>query len=125
MKEQYLNILSTNAAGLNSKAEDLKNKVRFFDIGIFAIQETHYRKKGRFKLKDFVIFEAIRKNKEKGGSMLGVHMALKPVLVNEYNLTFELLVVEVQIASKTVRVVTGYGLKKVGTKMKRHLSTMH
>jgi hypothetical protein len=59
VKEQYLNILSTNAAGLNSKAEDLKNKVRFFDIGIFAIQETHYRKKGRFKLNDFVIFEAI------------------------------------------------------------------
>ena len=64
MKEQYLNLLSTNAADLKSKAEDLKNKVRFFDVGIFAVQETHYRKKGRFKLNNFEIFESIRKKKK-------------------------------------------------------------
>ena len=61
MKEQYLNVLITNAADLKSKAEDLKNKVRFLDIGIFEVQETHYRKKGRFKLNNFEIFESIRK----------------------------------------------------------------
>ena len=48
VKEQFLNILSTNAADLKYKAEDLKDKVRFFNIGIFAIQETHYRKKEDF-----------------------------------------------------------------------------
>ena len=66
-------------------------------------------KKGKLKVKDFHIFESIRKNKEKGGSMLGVHVALQPVLVQEYNDIFELIVVEVKIGDKEVRVLTGYG----------------
>ena len=41
--------------------------------------------------------------------MLGVHAALKPVLISEYNETFELIVVEIVIASKEIRVITGYG----------------
>ena len=48
-------------------------------------------------------------NKEKGGSMIGVHVALKPVLITEYNEIFELLVVEIKIANKTICVLTGYG----------------
>ena len=42
VKEQYLNILSTNAADLKHKAEDLKNKVKYFNSSIFAVQETHF-----------------------------------------------------------------------------------
>ena len=60
-------------------------------------------------MQDFHIFESIRKNKEKGGSMLGVHIGLEPVLVSEYSDTFELLVVEVKIANKAIQVITGYG----------------
>ena len=41
--------------------------------------------------------------------MLGVHVALKPVLISEYNETFELLVVKIKIANKAIRVLTGYG----------------
>ena len=48
------------------------------------MQETYYPKKGRFKHDNFVIFEAIRK-KEGGGSLLGVHVALNPVLINEHS----------------------------------------
>ena len=109
MQEQFLNILSTNAAGLMCKAEDLKNKVRMYNRGIFAIQETHFRKKERFRLKDYHVFESIRKNKEKGGSMLGIHVGLKPVLIQEYNDTFELIVVEVKVADKEICIITGYG----------------
>ena len=61
VNKQYLNILSTNAADLHHKAEDLKNKVRFFKNGIFAIQETHFRKKGKLKMQDYQIFESIIK----------------------------------------------------------------
>ena len=49
-------------------------------------------------MQDYHIFEAIRKNKEKGGTLLGVHVGLEPVLISEYSDTFELLVVEVKIA---------------------------
>ena len=102
-------MLSTNAADLYHKSEDLKNKVRYFESSIFAIQETHFRKKGRFKMQDYHIFESIRKNKEKGGSLLGLHVGLEPVLISEYSDTFELLVVEIKIGDKSVRVITGYG----------------
>ena len=58
---------------------------------------------------NFVIFEAIRKSKIKGGSMLGVHVDLQPVLIKEYSETFELIVVEVNIGNTRIRVMTGYG----------------
>ena len=62
--EEYLNILSTNASDLQHKAEDLNNKVKFFNCGVFSIQETHFRKKGKFRLKDYHIFESIRKKRK-------------------------------------------------------------
>ena len=44
-------------------------------------------------MNNFQIFEAIRQNKEKGGgTMLGIHNSLKPVLIEEYSESFELLV---------------------------------
>ena len=109
VNEQYMSILSTNACDLKSKAKDLKNKVRYFNSAVFSVQETHFRKKGKFRMKDNIIFESIRKNKEKGGTLLGIQIGLKPVLVKEYNDTFELLVVEVKAANKDIRIITGYG----------------
>ena len=109
INNQYLSVLSTNAADLNHKSKDLKNKVKYFDSSIFTVQETHYRKRGRFKMQDYHVFESIRKNKEKGGSMLGVHVGLEPVLISEYSDSFELLVVEVKVGNKEIRVFTGYG----------------
>ena len=41
--------------------------------------------------------------------MLGVHVGLQPVLIQEYNDTFELIIVEIKVADKEVRVITGYG----------------
>ena len=48
---------------MKDKGEDLKNKVRFCKSGIYAVQENHYKRKGKFKMQDYCIFEAIRKNK--------------------------------------------------------------
>ena len=41
--------------------------------------------------------------------MLGIHVGLNPVLIQEYNDTFELIVVEVKVADRELRVITGYG----------------
>ena len=109
IKETSLNILSTNARDMKYKEEDLKNKINHLGSSIFAVQETHYTRKGKFKLKDFQIFESIRKNKDHGGSMLGIHVGLQPVLVSEYSEQFELIVVEIEIADLNIRVITGYG----------------
>ena len=107
--ETSLNILSTNASDMRYKESDLKDKVKFFNSSIFAIQETHYKRKGKFKLQGYQIFESIRKNKDSGGSMLGIHVGLQPVLVSEYNEQFELLVVEIIAGNQSTRVMTGYG----------------
>ena len=75
----------------------------------FSVQKTHYSKKGRFTQENFVIFEAIRK-KEGGGSLVGVYVALNPVvLISEYSYTIELLIVEIKAETKRIRIMTGYG----------------
>ena len=75
-----------------------------------TLQETHFRKKGKLndKLRDFEIFEAIR-NKGKGGTLIAAHKSLKPVLIEEYSEEFELLVIEVKLGNKDIRVMSGYG----------------
>ena len=45
--------------------------------------------------------------------MLGIHMGLKPVLVAEYSEQFELLVVEIQVANISIRIITGYGPNEI------------
>ena len=41
--------------------------------------------------------------------MLGVHVGLEPVLINEYSEQFELLIVQVKAGDKDILVMTGYG----------------
>ena len=53
---QLLNIFSCNAAGLKGKVNSLKCEIKKLDIGIFTIQETHFKSKGKVKCKDFEIF---------------------------------------------------------------------
>ena len=76
---------------------------------MFTLQETHYATKGKVVIPDFSVFEAIRKGKQKGGPMIGIHSALSPVLVTELDDPFELLVVEFKEGNKEIRVISGYG----------------
>ena len=43
------------------------------------------------------------------GTMMGVHVDLHPVLISEYDTTFEMLVVQVKVKDKEIRVIPGYG----------------
>ena len=59
-------------AGLKQKIPSLKANVNKLDAAIFTIQESHAKTKGKFEIEGFEIFEAIRKSKEKGGTVIGV-----------------------------------------------------
>ena len=107
-KNQSLVILSANCEGLKPKTQSLKNEIKTLNAAIFTLQETHFTRKGIFKLENYEIFEAIR-NKHKGGTMLGVNKALDPVLIKDYSEEFELIVVEIRIRNKSIRIITGYG----------------
>ena len=104
-----LNVFSNNFAGLKHKMTSFTSELKLFKSGIFTGQETHATTKGTFKVPDFELFEAIRKTKEKGGTIIGVHKAMKPVLIEEYSDEFELIVVEIVIANKPIRIITGHG----------------
>ena len=45
----------------------------------------------------------------KGGTMLGVHMSLQPVLVKEVCDQFELIVFEITAGTSKLRIISGYG----------------
>ena len=74
------------------KSHSLTHEISACKATIFFVQETNLKKNGRYINKEYEIFESIRKNKEKGGTMLGIHKSLNPVLVEEYSKTFELIV---------------------------------
>ena len=106
--ELELCIMSTNAAQLQGKLNSFKGELKYSNVGLFTVQETHYSSKGKVKIEGYEIFEAIRK-KDKGGTMIGAHKGLKPILISEYNDEFELLVIEIKIGIKEIRIMSGYG----------------
>ena len=108
--DSVIKIFSANAAGCANKIQGLENNVNKLDAAIVTLQETHFTKKGKLndKFENFEVFEAIR-SKKKGGTAVLVHKSLKPVLIEEYATDFELIVVEVKIGDKEVRLIVGYG----------------
>ena len=100
-------MFSNNCNGANMKIESLKCELKRTNSLLFTLQETHFYKKGKVKIEGFKIFEAIHMKEH--GTMLGVHMDLQPVLISEYDSTFEMLVVQVKVKNKDIRVITGYG----------------
>jgi hypothetical protein len=102
-----VNMFSNNCNGANLKVESLKYELKRTNSSIFTLQETHFSKKGRVNIDDFVVFEAIRMKEH--GTMIGAHVKLQPVLVSEYSETFEMLVIQVRVDGREIRVITGYG----------------
>ena len=98
---------SNNCNGVNNKKEALKVQIKHTNATIFNLQETHLSKKGKIKIDNFQIYEAIRRKEH--GSMLGIHVSHKPVLISEYSDEFELIVVQVELGAKQARIIAGYG----------------
>ena len=104
-----LKLFATNAAGVvDGKLSSLRSEVNETEANIVTIQETHSKQKGKIQLQDLVSFEAIRKKKG-GGTLCAIHKDLSPKLIEEYNNEFEMIVVEVKVNNKDIRIITGYG----------------
>ena len=95
-----------------------KNELNEVEASIFTVQETHFKKKGHIKIKEFEIFESIRR-KPKGGSAIGIHKALNPMLVKVYEDDFELLVVDIEVSKRQIRIISGYGPQENWTESDR------
>ena len=79
------------------------------NASIFTIQETNFKSKGRFVMEEYNTFEAIKQNKERGGTLIGIHKSLQPVLIEEYSEIFELIVTEINVSNQEIRIISGYG----------------
>ena len=93
---QFL-VFGINVDGLTGKRDSLIANIEFLRPSAFFVQETKYSRKGQFKLKDYEMFEYVRKSD--GGSILtGVHNSLSPVLVSDgSDEDLEIVVVEGEI----------------------------
>ena len=99
-------MISTNSQG--NKFPSLVSLVERNNVSVFMVQETHARKKGKHVMQGYVLFEAIR-NKKGGGTMMGAHESLNPVLISVYEEEFEMLVIEVTVNKRQITFITGYG----------------
>ena len=112
--ENTLNVFTANANGLKNKVNGLKSHISNLNIGIFTIQESNFAKRGKLKINNFEIFEAIR-TKAGGGTIVGAHSSLQPILIQEYSDSFELVVIEVNVGDTVIRVISGYGPQETWT----------
>ena len=101
-------MLTANAAGMKLKIQSLTSVITKMKVGIFSLQETHFLKKGKLQIQGWQTFESIQKIKG-GGSMIGAHESLNPILIKEYSDELELIVIEITRKDKYIRVITGYG----------------
>ena len=108
-KSNNITSFSNNVAGLKTKLPSLKAHIKATQSSIITLQETHATRKGTFQIKGYKIFEAIRKNKKDGGSLVGAHCDLNPTVVKEYEDDFELIVIEIETNKNSIRIITGYG----------------
>ena len=76
--------------------------------GIFCLQETKVSSKGLLMIPNFVIFEVLRKEREGGGLMTGIHDNLNPVLIFEDEES-EILVVQINVNHISIRIINCYG----------------
>ena len=51
--------------------------------------------------------------------MIGAHKALKPVLINELDDPFKMVVIEITVANKDIRVITGWSPQETWTPAER------
>ena len=109
---QYnLSLVGVNSNGISSKLKSLDHIISKLKPSIICIQETKVRRAGKIKVesKDFVIFELIRKESGGGGLATMVKADLSPVWVSEGDDITEVLVVEILIEGKSIRIINAYG----------------
>ena len=70
------------------------------------------------KIENFETFEAIRK-KQNGGTIIGINKALNPMLIKDYSDEFELVVVEIKLHNKEIRIISGYGPQETWSEAER------
>ena len=107
-------ILGSNANGLKAKFDSLLNIINIFDKpSCITIQETKLRTQGLHGISGYQVFQ-LNRTGFGGGLLTAVHDDLAPVLVTADD-EVELLVIQVKIGNKKVRIFNAYGPQENNT----------
>ena len=106
--------MGVNAAGLASKLDSFDYALKSMKAKLFFVQESKQRHIGNIKtdyLKNFQLFELVRKNQRVsgGGLMIGVDNDLKALQVRQGDDEVECISVVVSVQGTDIRAVCGYG----------------
>ena len=109
--QNKFSVVGVNSNGISSKLKSLDHIISKINPSVICIQETKVRKVGRISVqsKDFVTFELVRKESGGGGLATMVRADLSPVWVSEGDDTTEVLVVEIHMEEKNIRIINAYG----------------
>ena len=109
--QNNFSLVGVNSNGISSKLKSLDHIISQKNPSVICIQETKVKKAGRIKVqsKDYVTFELIRKESGGGGLATMVKADLSPVWVSEGDDFTEVLVVEIHLDEKNIRIINAYG----------------
>ena len=105
--EKNMFFLGTNSAGIMNKKDSFERNIELFKPAAFFLQETKIKSRNKIKLKDYTVFEHVRKNCGGGGLMTVVHNNLNPVSIGNET-EEEVIVVEAELGKEKVRLGVAY-----------------
>ena len=112
-ENKFVRLMGVNANGILSKWTSFQKVLAELNPSVFFMEETKCRQSGRFKkLKNYITFELLRKDKGGGGLAIGCIKNFKPVCVQEGENDIESLSVNIHIKDMKIRCVVVYGPKK-------------
>ena len=107
-KVKLFSIIGNNINGLKAKIDSLQSVVNIFSPSVICLQETKLRSKGIWKAKGFRTFERLRKGFG-GGLLTAIDEDLSPVLLSEGEGDLEILVVQLTVGGRNMRIINCYG----------------
>ena len=111
-KEQKLTFVGVNCAGLNSKLNSLDSLISQLNAIVIFFTRVKHRKQGKIgaaNLKNYQVYQLIRKNSQGGGMAIAAHKDLNPIWLGEGNDETEVLSVQISVQEMKIRCVNAYG----------------
>ena len=100
--------MSANANSLKNKMISLKFNIQQLHPHIIVIQETKIKRKSQIELHGYRSYPTVRGDNG-GGLLIACLSSLDPVLIFEGDVECEVLVVQITLKKKPLRIIAGYG----------------
>ena len=111
--------MGVNCAGLRPKFLTFKKVISELKPSAFFLQETKYKEVGKLKLKNYIIFEKVRNDRDGGGLAFGCIPELTPVFVREGEDSVEALSVQIFVKQLKIRCCVAYGCQETESNDKK------